>query len=141
MNSSDHKANIPLDLQPCSRPGTASWAAEHTDRCRELFQQLAKKFLYQSSPAVVKHFRNSCDDSSFTVFHHPQVPGSGMDFPSQLGPVELPSTVKDDWIHYAPRSALKGICILVTLRPLRGQSVPGSSVELACLYSMWKLWE
>lgn len=141
MNCNNRKANIPFVLQPCYGTGTASWVAEQTDRCSKLFNHFAKKLIYWGSPAVVKHFRNSCDSFKMLllllIFYHPQVPVSEMDFLNQLGWVESPSTtVKDDWIHYAARSTLKGTCSLVTLRPLRGQSVPNSSVELLCIYSM-----
>jgi len=100
VNCNDRKANIPLALQPCSGPGTAS-LAEQTDRCSKLFNQLAKKFIYWGFPSVVKHFRNSCDSLKMLllllIFYHPQVPVSEMDFLSQLGSVESPSTtIKND---------------------------------------------
>lgn len=99
--------------------GTASWVAEQTDRCSELFNQLAEKLIYWGSPAVVKHFRNSCDSFKMLllllIFYHSQVPVSEMDILSLLGSVQSPSTtVKDDWIHYATKSTLKGTCSLVT---------------------------
>lgn len=53
MTCNDHKANIPLVLQPWN--GTAEMQSWQMN-----LNSGTKKFTYQGSPAVGKHFRDSC---------------------------------------------------------------------------------